>query len=303
MSLDLDPRQRAMLEEMGIKLWLPGDAAQRPNGSGATAQVKAGSAAPAPAAAQTASMPRPSPPSARPLLATPPAGLSGAPFPPEARPEGIASMDWQALQGAVSGCRACGLCQKRKNAVLGVGPPRADWLVVGEAPGEEEDLAGEPFVGPSGRLLDNMLKAIGLSRRDAEPGQSGALLRANVYIANVLKCRPPFNRNPEPHEVAQCTPYLQRQIELIAPKIILAVGRFAANTLLQGLVEDVERVPLGRLRGKAYSYQNASNTIPVVVTYHPAYLLRNLPAKAQAWEDLCLALQVARQPTQSPAGF
>ena len=226
-------------------------------------------------------------------MQVPQTGLSGTPFTPEPRPAGVETMDWQTLQGTVSSCRACGLCQKRKNAVFGVGPQRADWLVVGEAPGEEEDLAGEPFVGPSGRLLDNMLKSIGLNRRDAEPGQSGAAPRANVYIANVLKCRPPFNRNPEVQEVAQCTPYLQRQIELIAPKIILAVGRFAANTLLQGLVEDVERVPLGRLRGKIYSYQNASKTIPVVVTYHPAYLLRNLPAKAQAWEDLCLALDMS----------
>ena len=284
MSLDLDPRQRAMLEEMGIKLWLPGDAAQAQKAPratlAATATTTAVTAPIAPRAASAAQINEP----------------GGAPFKPEARPEGIASMDWQALQSAVSGCRACGLCQRRKNAVFGVGAQRAAWLVVGEAPGEEEDLAGEPFVGASGRLLDNMLKAMGLGRREAEPLQGSGKRPANVYITNVLKCRPPFNRNPESHEVAQCTPYLRRQIELLSPRIILAVGRFAANTLLQGLVEDVERVPLGRLRGKAYSYQNAGQTIPVVVTYHPAYLLRNLPAKAQAWEDLCLALQVAGHP-------
>ena len=291
-----------MLEEMGIKLWLRDDAAQGQEAPLAMV-VKAPSAARASQPVSAAVHPpvSESTPSSSPSLARAPqqerqASLNAAPFKPEPRPEGIESMDWQALQSAVSGCRACGLCQRRKNAVFGVGPQRADWLVVGEAPGEEEDLAGEPFVGPSGRLLDNMLKAIGLGRRDAELLPGGTKRPANVYIANVLKCRPPFNRNPESHEVAQCTPYLRRQIELLQPRIILAVGRFAANTLLQGLVEDVERVPLGRLRGKSYSYQIASKTIPVVVTYHPAYLLRNLPAKAQAWEDLCLALQMAGQP-------
>ena len=272
-----------MLEEMGIKLWLREDAAQTQEAPRAALAT----------AATTTAVATPTPIRVAPAAQTNEPG--GAPFKPEPRPGGVEVMDWQALQRAVSGCRACGLCQRRKNAVLGVGPQRADWLVVGEAPGEEEDLAGEPFVGASGRLLDNMLMAIGLGRREAELLPGGAKRPANVYIANVLKCRPPFNRNPESHEVAQCTPYLRRQIELLEPRIILAVGRFAANTLLQGLVEDVERVPLGRLRGKIYSYPNASKTIPVVVTYHPAYLLRNLPAKAQAWEDLCLALEVAKR--------
>lgn len=287
MSLDLDSRQRAMLEEMGIKLWLPGDAQSVQQALRAKLATTA-----------TAS----SAPSATPPIAARPTAPAFAqeprmvPFKPEARPEGITSMDWQTLQSAVSSCRACGLCQRRKNAVFGVGAQRADWLVVGEAPGEEEDLVGEPFVGASGQLLDNMLRAIGLGRREADLPQGGGKRPANVYIANVLKCRPPHNRNPEPHEVAQCTPYLRRQIELLSPKIILAAGRFAANVLLKGLVDEVERVPLGRLRGKTYSYQNRSKAIPVVVTYHPAYLLRNLPAKAQAWEDLCLALQVAGRP-------
>jgi uracil-DNA glycosylase family 4 len=148
-----------------------------------------------------------------------------------------------------------------------VGPQRADWLVVGEAPGENEDQQGEPFVGQAGKLLDNMLAALGLNRRE------------HVYIANVLKCRPPGNRNPEPEEVAQCEPFLRRQVELLQPRIILAMGRFAVQTLLQ------TTEPIGRLRGRVHAY----NGVPVIVTYHPAYLLRNLPDKAKAWADLCLA--------------
>ena len=152
--------------------------------------------------------------------------------------------------------------------------PQVDWMVVGEAPGENEDLQGEPFVGQAGKLLDNMLKAIGLGRHE------------QVYIANVLKCRPPNNRNPAPAEIAQCEPYLLRQVALLQPRIILAMGRFAINTLLASSVPGVEAIPVGKLRGKVYSYEG----VPVVVTYHPAYLLRNLPEKAKAWEDLCLAL-------------
>ena len=151
--------------------------------------------------------------------------------------------------------------------MFGVGDTQADWLIVGEAPGENEDLQGEPFVGQAGKLLDNMLKALGLDRRQ------------NVYIANVLKCRPPGNRNPEPQEVAQCEPFLRRQVQLLQPRIILAMGRFAVQSLL-GSSE-----PIGKLRGRRHEYMG----VPVVVTYHPAYLLRNLPDKAKAWADLCLA--------------
>jgi DNA polymerase len=185
-------------------------------------------------------------------------------------------MGWPALQQAVAECRACKLCESRTHTVFGVGQvptgpevaPQADWLIVGEAPGEQEDLMGEPFVGPSGQLLDNMLKAMGLNRQH------------QVFITNVLKCRPPSNRNPDPSEVAQCAPYLQRQIELLQPKIILAMGRFAVQSLLQ------TTEPIGRLRGRLHQYHG----VPVVVTYHPAYLLRNLPDKAKAWADLCLAM-------------
>jgi DNA polymerase len=206
-------------------------------------------------------------------------------------------MDWPALQAAVSTCQACALCRGRTQAVFGVGDTRADWLVVGEAPGEQEDLRGEPFVGPSGHLLDNMLRAISLTRQlpaasnaavlAAAPTSTLALSAhaplAQVYIANVIKCRPPGNRNPLPAEVAQCEPYLARQVALLRPKIILALGRFAVQSLLQ------TNEPIGKLRGRVHQYQG----VPVIVSYHPAYLLRNLPDKAKAWADLCLALEVA----------
>jgi DNA polymerase len=202
------------------------------------------------------------------------------------RPAGVDQMDWPALREAVAGCTACKLCHGRKNTVFGVGSEEAHWMVVGEAPGEQEDKQGEPFVGKAGQLLDNMLAAIGLSRGEpaVAPGEGPAGPERRVFIANVLKCRPPGNRNPEPEEVAQCEPFLRRQVELVRPKIILAMGRFAVQSLLQ------TNEPIGRLRGKAHRYAG----VPVVVTYHPAYLLRNLPDKARAWEDLCLALELMR---------
>ena len=179
----------------------------------------------------------------------------------------ILKMEWPELKEAVKGCTACGLRKTCTQTVFGVGDEQADWLLVGEAPGSEEDQRGEPFVGQAGRLLDNMLAAIGLSRGK------------NVYICNVLKCRPPGNRNPEPFEVAQCSPHLLRQLELIKPKLILAMGRFAVQTLLG------TEASIASLRGRLHRYQG----VPLIVTYHPAYLLRNLPDKAKAWEDLCFA--------------
>lgn len=174
---------------------------------------------------------------------------------------------WALLKEAVPACTACSLHKGRTQTVFGVGDERADWMLVGEAPGAEEDRLGEPFVGQAGKLLDNMLAAIGLARG------------ANVYIANVLKCRPPGNRNPEPDEVAKCSPYLQQQIALVQPKLIVAMGRFAAQTLLG------TDATIASLRGRVHQYQG----VPLVVTYHPAYLLRNLPDKAKAWEDLLFA--------------
>jgi DNA polymerase len=158
---------------------------------------------------------------------------------------------------------------------------------VGEAPGESEDLQGEPFVGQAGKLLDNMLNAMKLTR-SGEPTPEGG----GVFIANVLKCRPPGNRNPKPEEVAQCLPYLERQVALLKPKMILAMGRVAVQALLQQSVPEVDSTPLGKLRGRVYQYQN----LPVVVTYHPAYVLRNLPEKAKVWADLCLAMAHLKNP-------
>jgi len=179
----------------------------------------------------------------------------------------IAPAGWIPLKAAVSGCVKCGLHKTRTQTVFGVGDENADWMLIGEAPGAEEDRLGDPFVGQAGKLLDNMLAAIGLSRR------------ANVYIANVLKCRPPGNRNPTPEEVAQCSPHLLQQIELIKPKLIVAMGRFAAQTLLE------TGASISSLRGRVHRYAG----VPLIVTYHPAYLLRTLEDKAKTWEDLLFA--------------
>ena len=175
-----------------------------------------------------------------------------------------------------SACRACALCDSRTQTVFGVGHPQADLMVVGEAPGEQEDLKGEPFVGPAGQLLDAMLLAIGMSRREGPP-------QRQAYIANTLKCRPPRNRNPEPAELAKCEPFLRRQLALVQPRIILARGRFAVQQLLR------TDEAIGRLRGRVHHYAG----VPLVVTYHPAYLLRQPADKAKAGEDLCLAASVA----------
>ena len=185
---------------------------------------------------------------------------------------------WEALRSEVLGCTRCPLHATRTQGVFGVGYRQADWLVIGEAPGAEEDRKGEPFVGRAGHLLDAMLRAIGLSRT------------SNVYIANMLKSRPPGNRDPKPEEVAACLPYLLRQIELLAPRLMLAVGRIAAQNLLS------TDLSLGRLRGKVHHFGELNT--PLVVTYHPAYLLRNPADKRKAWEDLKFARSVFRQLTE-----
>ena len=185
----------------------------------------------------------------------------------EDRAARIARMDWAELKATAAACTACRLRKTCTQTVFGVGDEQADWLLVGEAPGAEEDARGEPFVGQAGKLLDSMLAAIDLKRGE------------DVYIANVLKCRPPGNRNPEPLEVAQCAPFLERQVELIQPLLIVAMGRFACQALL-----DTD-ASIASLRGRLHRYQG----VPLIVTYHPAYLLRSLPDKAKAWEDLCFA--------------
>lgn len=205
-----------------------------------------------------------------------PPGLRDAAPAVEAAPVGVVAadddvgaLDWEALEARVSACVRCALHAGRSRTVFGVGNRKAEWLVIGEAPGAEEDRRGEPFVGRAGQLLDAMLAAVGSER-------------SQVYIANVVKCRPPENRDPRPEEAASCAPYLERQIALLQPKIILAVGRVAAQRLL-----DTE-APVGRLRGKVHRHESSGT--PLVVTWHPAYLLRRPEAKAEAWRDLVLAM-------------
>ena len=184
----------------------------------------------------------------------------------------ILRMQWGQLKTSVEGCIACPLCRSRSRTVFGVGDMSADWLYVGEGPGVEEDARGEPFVGSSGKLLDNMLAAINLKRG------------RNVYIANIVKCRPPGNRNPTSEEAQQCEPYLARQIELIKPKLIIVLGKVAAQNLLH------TDATIASLRGRLHQHAG----IPVIVTYHPAYLLRTLADKAKVWEDLCFAISTMR---------
>ena len=227
--------RNAYLDALGIDRWLPRDAPE-----------------PVPAPFVATSM----------AAAVSPAMVARAPAP---LPPGI---DWGPLRERVAGCTLCDLCKTRTRTVFGVGNTRAEWLVIGEAPGAEEDRQGEPFVGRAGQLLNAMLLAIGLPRE-------------TVFIANVLKCRPPGNRDPKPEEVSRCLPYLSAQIALLKPKVILAVGRIAAQNLL------ATDAPLARLRGKLHTF-GESNT-PLVITYHPAYLLRAPADKRKAWEDLKFA--------------
>ena len=270
-------RQRAMLAEMGLRVYAPA-----PPGPACGAELAVAERRPA------------EPPSARPRIAAAIRAAAGPRIAAAARACAGAGADPDACRAAarggryrrrvarlggaaraVAGCRACGLCEARRNTVFGVGNAHAQWMIVGEAPGEQEDLRGEPFVGAAGQLLDSMLRALGLTRAEAPPERQ-------VFIANTLKCRPPRNRNPEPAELAQCEPFLQRQIALVQPRIIVAMGRFAVQSLLRS------SEPIGRLRGREHRYQG----VPLVVTYHPAYLLRNLVDKARAWDDLCLAAEL-----------
>lgn len=267
-------RQRLMLREMGLVTWAGADVPQE--AEAAAPPVAAGPPPPAPAPQRTAS---PDPVRApAPAAASAAVGVGPA---TDDRARHIATLDWPALRGAVAGCQACSLCGTRKQTVFGVGHEHAPWMIVGEAPGEQEDLQGEPFVGAAGQLLDSMLRALQLTRASDGPQAP----HQRVYIANTLKCRPPRNRNPEPGEMQACEPFLMRQIALLQPKIIVAMGRFAVQALLRS------SDPVGKLRGKVHSYQG----VPLVVTYHPAYLLRNLPDKARAWDDLCLAASVAER--------
>ncbi len=271
MSLDLDERQRAMLQEIGVRVWLP------------VAELAVPPAAPV--LQHVAPLPGRTAPAASVLVVE--ATAVDAAATPAALADDIGAMDWPMLARTVASCQACKLCSGRRAPVfggpLGAGERQADWLIVGEPPDDAEERAGAPFAEQAGQLLDNMLKALGVSRHSAHSGAAAA------YVTNVVKCRPAAVRNPEPQELATCENYLRREVALVQPKVILAMGRFAAQTLLQG---EVASVPLGKLRGQLYRYQG----IPVVVTYHPGYLLRTPQDKARAWADLCLALDVLRRP-------
>jgi uracil-DNA glycosylase len=239
----VQPRRNRYLDAVGVDVWV-----RRPGGVLADAQAVAAAtavSAPAPAVSEPVS--------------------------------GDEIAQWEALRTEVLSCTKCSLHKTRTQGVVGVGPQRTDWMVIGEAPGAEEDRRGEPFVGRAGHLLDAMLHAIGLNRG------------TNVYIANVLKSRPPGNRDPKPEEVAACLPYLMRQIALLRPRLMLAVGRIAAQNLLS------TDMPLGRLRGKVHHFGELNT--PLIVTYHPAYLLRTPADKRKAWEDLKFARSVFRQLT------
>lgn len=270
--------QQRMLGEMGLRLWSPAGAAAPLSTAelpaAATASVIAPMLAPEIAseiAPPTAPMPVP--------MAMPMPTAPQAMAPPRAasRPDAqaIAGLDWPDLRSAVAGCQACGLCQTRQQTVFGVGHVRAHCLVVGEAPGEQEDAQGEPFVGASGQLLDRMLAALGLSRQPGDPARQ-------VYLSNILKCHPPGHRNPSPAELALCQPFLQRQVALLQPRVMLVMGRFAVQSLLGS------DAPIGKLRGRVHRWQG----VPMVVTHHPDYLLRQPQAKADAWDDLCRAAQL-----------
>jgi uracil-DNA glycosylase family 4 len=271
-------RQLAMLKEMGVSsFWPEAEVARVPESAETPPRVTE----PALAAAASAPVRPPLRVGARagavpaPVAPSAPSAVAAVEVPLGPRPVGVETMDWAALRDAVACCQACGLCQGRSQAVFGVGHEQARWMIVGEAPGEQEDRQGEPFVGRAGQLLDRMLEAIDLTRGAAGPERQ-------VFIANVLKCRPPSNRNPLPQELAQCEPFLLRQMALVKPDLIVAMGRLAVQSLLK------TTEPIGKLRGRVHEVAG----IPVVVTYHPAYLLRNPGDKALAWDDLCLAREV-----------
>ena len=273
-------RQRAMLRAMGLRVGAPAGAeagqdepevdVDEPR-TGSPAAPRAATLAAAPAMSRDA---KPAAAPVRPAPAAPRAATPALPARAAGAPVDASQLGWPELREAVAGCTACVLCERRTQTVFGVGHERAHWMIVGEAPGEQEDREGEPFIGKSGQLLDNMLRAIGLSREAGPP-------ETQVYIANAVKCRPPSNRNPAPQELSACEGFLVRQIELVQPKVILAMGAFAVQSLLRSTE------PIGRLRGTVHRYQG----VPLIVTYHPAYLLRNLQDKARAWDDLCLAVE------------
>jgi DNA polymerase len=275
---DLDDRQRAILAEMGVRVWWPQRIADeqpqvQAQAVAASLDVALPVSAPMGLAPTASPVPRPAASAPKPVVAPMSVTevLVGKPL-----LEGVDQMDWTALQATVAACRACDLCANRQQAVFGVGDVHADWMVIGDPQVEAEGQHGEPFVGQPKQLLDNMLKAVGLSRE--ANGEGG------VYITSSLKCRLPGSRNPSPQELATCAPYLARQVALVKPKVIVVMGRFSIQAVLQSAE------PLGKLRGQVHSYQG----VPVVATYHPDALLRNAADKSKVWADLVMAMKVVR---------
>lgn len=293
MALQLDERQRAMLLEMGVRVWLPGTdfALAADNAVAVQAPELPARAMPlAPVGAVSAAEQRPASPAtpvtpvSRPVSVQAASVAAGAPASAPVQASALAALDWEGLADTAAACESCGLCAGRKHATLQPAQQaQADWMVVGDPPEEDEDSAAQAFVEAPGLLLDNMLKAVGASRSGSGP--------QGAYATNVVKCRPPHGRNPQPADLAQCAAYLQREIELVQPKVIFAVGRFAIQTLLSEHGA-LATQPLGKLRGSVYRYRG----IPVVVSYHPKLLLRNSADKAKAWADLCLAMNALSAP-------
>ena len=276
MMPSLDSRQRAMLAEMGVRVWQPATTIPPHPAPAVTPSSR-----PAPAPAVPVAVPRPPVPAVAKPDATAVARLGSL-------PEGLSRMDWPGLKTAAAECRACGLCEQRQQSVFAEGAPvegqGTDWLIIGDAPNDSENASGKPFSGPEADLLNAMLLAMGLHR----PSGTGA--KETVVLVNALKCKPPAQRNPHADELAQCRHFLNRQIELLQPRVILALGRLASMAVLHDSLPDVHAVPLGKLRGQVH----LAHGRPVIVSYHPAYLMRTPSDKAKAWSDLCLAMQQLR---------
>ena len=269
-SLDLDLRQRAMLAEMRVKVWWPAPPSVGP--STAERMPARPVASPVAVAPAPTTMPHAKPAGAV-VAAAKPDALTGR------QVSTVPGMDLATLATTIAGCTACSLCEGRKAAVFPLQPVhrQADWMVVGDPPTEEDERAGAPFAGQAGQLLDNMLRAVQCTRDGS--GGTGA------WLTPVVKCRPAVVRNPGPDELAQCAQYLRREVALVQPRVILAMGRFAALSLLVATDPEVAKVPFGKLRGRVHGFEG----VPVVVTYSPARLLRAQEDKAGAWADLCLA--------------
>jgi DNA polymerase len=277
MTLSLDTRQRAMLAAMGVRVWQPNAAVEPLVQPDPTLRAET-----------------PAPPVVRPVARAAQAAAAPAPAPAalalKALPDGLAEMDWAALQNAASLCQACSLCETRQRSVFSNASalklmPRTDWLIITDPPSEEEERKGDMFVNTEGELFDAMLLALGMARQ-ATPDQLTAT------VVPVLKCRVPAQRNPHAEELQQCRAHLERQVALLQPQVVVAMGRWAVQSVLTATSADLASQPLGKLRSQVHRFANT----PVVVTYHPQSLLRTPLDKAKAWADLCLAHSLTRRP-------